>query len=315
MRTFPPISLLILLIWSPALAAPSVLIQTEVNPKEIYIGDPIQYRVTVTYSSSVTPIPLKMEKNWGDFEILDGRPPLTADGKEGKKSLRHIFVITTFSTGTLTIPGLPLTFSMPDGTLSEAKTEEVSIHIKSLLEEKGDEGHLRPLKGVFNFRSYKWLWIFLGLLAAIGVLYFLIRWRNAHRGVYQKPKDPPRPAEIIAKEALDQLEQDSLLSQGLFKEFYLRLSLICREYLEHRYGMTALEKTTSELMLEFRSMNLGMSVVNILREMFENGDLVKFAKYVPKTEDAQKDLSRARQFIGMTTPQPKEDKPKEDVPV
>jgi hypothetical protein len=300
---------------SPAFATPSVLIQTEVNPREIYIGDPIQYRVTVTYSSSVTPIPLKMEKAWGEFEILDSRPPLTAKGKEDKQSLRYVFIITTYSTGTLTIPALPLTFSMPGGTQSEAKTEEVSIRVKSLLEEKGDEGHLRPLKGVFNFRSYKWLWILLGVLAGLGLIYALVRWRKSRRAETQKSKEPARPAEVLAKEALDQLEQDSLLSQGLFKEFYLRLSVICREYLEHRYGMTAMEKTTSELMLEFRSMSLGMSVINILREMFENGDLVKFAKYVPRTEDAQKDLSRARQFIEMTTPQPKDEKGKEDAPI
>ncbi len=309
------LTLLALLVSAFAHATPSVLIQTEVSPKEIYIGDPIQYRVTVTCSSTVTPVPLKMEKTWGDFEILDSKPPLASPSKDGKQSFRHVFTLTTFSTGTLTIPGLALTFSSSDGSLSEAKTEEIPIRVKSLLEEKGDEGHLRPLKGLFNFRSYKWLWILLAVVIGGLLVYGLWRWQKSRNGSIPKPSAPPRPADVIANEALTQLEQDSLLAQGLYKEFYFRLSVITREYLEHRYGLSALEKTTSELITEFRTMNLGSNVVNILREMFDNGDLVKFAKFLPKTEEAQKDLSRARQLITMTTPQAPVEKPNEAVPV
>ena len=89
---------------------------------------------------------------------------MSCTNQDGKQSLRHLLVLTTFSTGSLTIPELSLIFAMPYGTLSEAKTEPIAINIKSLLSEKGDEGHLRPLKGFVNFRSYVWIWILVGVL-------------------------------------------------------------------------------------------------------------------------------------------------------
>jgi hypothetical protein len=296
-------------------ATASVQIQSEVTPREIYIGDPIQYRVTIVCSSDVAPAPLKLEKNWGAFELLDTKTLMPAPTKDGKQSLRHVLLLTTFSTGAVTIPSLSLKFSMPDGTFSEAKTEEINVKVKSLLEEKGDEGHLRPLKGLFNFRSYKWIWIILGILGGVIVLVLLYRLRKNKGKLFQKPAPPPRPAEDVALEAIELLEKEGLIAEKQFKEFYFRLSVICRNYLEARYGVAAIERTTSELLVEFRRLNLALDVANLLRDLFENADLVKFAKFSPKDDDVKIDLSRARRFVDLTTPKIKVDTKGEKIPV
>ena len=46
---------------------------------------------------------------------------------------------------------------------------------------------------------------------------------------------------------LDKLTRENLLKQGLYKEYYSRLSDILREYLEERFEYSAMDRTTQEI--------------------------------------------------------------------
>ena len=115
------------------------------------------------------------------------------------------------------------------------------------------------------------------------------------------PSGPPRPAEELAWEAIHALEDADLITNGQTKEFYYRLSIILREYLERRFGISALDKTTAELLLEFRKRNFPMT--QMVRDFFDSADLVKFAKFTPSEEDVTSDLNKVKQFVNLTTPQ------------
>src|SRR5205823_5845712 len=128
-------------------AQPTITIQAEAQPKEIYIGDPIQLQVTVVFSSSVQPAVFTPPAILGDFELLAFQSSPIENTPDGRRVQKHVLVLTTFSTGTLTLPGLTLAFSEIGGPTVEQKTPDIQIHVKSLLEEKGDQGNLRPLKG------------------------------------------------------------------------------------------------------------------------------------------------------------------------
>ncbi len=173
--------------------------------------------------------------------------------------------------------------------------------VPSLLAKYGDEGNLRPLKGLFDFPSYLWLWILIIVILGGTGLFFLIRW-------IQKKKQgeivtgPPKPPEVIAWEALNQLEFSGLLADGNVKEFYSRLSQILRQYLENRYHILALERTTTELLGEFRRLNLTLELTTLLRTTLDTGDLVKFAKFTPSDEEIEEDLNRTKQVVNLTTP-------------
>jgi hypothetical protein len=109
-----------------------------------------------------------------------------------------------------------------------------------------------------------------------------------------------RPPEDLAREALAELAASGLAESGEVKLFYVRLSDILRRYIEGKFGIPALDRTTTELLPEVRrSPALGRFAPEI-RDFFEDCDLAKFAKYVPKPEDIANDLAHARKVVDET---------------
>lgn len=295
---------LLLLVPVSGRAADSVLLRSEVSPKEIHIGDPVSVSITVFTSTSIAAAPIEFPKTLGDFELLGQRsdPPRT---QANRITLAHHLTVTTFSTGTVTLPAIPLYFKNPDGSLAEAKTDEVAITVKSLLAEKGDEGNLRPLKGLFNVRSWWWLWTLLGLIAAGLVAWLIIRARSLRAGAV--PAGPPEPTlspEEEAQQALVALEQSSLIADGQYKEFYSGLAGILRRYVARRYRISATEMTSAELIAAFRKAGVPTEPAYTGRAFLDNADLVKFAKWTPEGQELLDDVSRLRSFIEQTTPKP-----------
>ena len=285
------------------LAEPVVALRTDASPREITIGDPIKFSIVVSVSSEVAHIPFSWTEEISNFEALTASSPTARIENDGKTTTMYQFILTTFSTGTQMIPSLPLRFTTLQGQLSEAKTQEIPIQVKSILAEKGDEGNIRPLKGMFNFKSYWGVWILLVLAALAGGAYSFWRWQRKRTiARHGEASGPPRPPEELAREAIMELEQSNLIESGQTKEFYFRLSVILRTYLEQRYGWSALDRTTSELLMELRTQKFDLTLVNICRSFLDNADLVKFAKFTPDNEDIVKDLNQVKEFVSLTTP-------------
>jgi hypothetical protein len=305
--------LLLLTFAGVACAMPTVSVQTDAKPREIYIGDPIAYQVTVAVSSDVLVAPFALPSPFGDFETLrTSSPTVTVDPASGKTTVRLQAFITTFSTGALTIPAIAIPIAVVGASTSSASSETINIHVRSLLAEKGDEGHLRPLKGLFTFRSYAWIWWLAGAVL-VGVFGYLIWRKRTGRALVGSAKaGPQKPPEQTAWEALHALEDSDLLATGQHKEFYFQLSLILRQYLEERFGMSALDKTSSELLIEFRRVSLPSELTTLLRYFFDNADLVKFAKLVPAEPEIADDVNRVKQFVNATTVKKPEPPKKEE---
>ena len=273
-------------------AQPTVAVQADAQPREIYLGDPISYVLTIQASSEVAQMPFVLPPPLGDFELIDAATPTVTHAGDGSTMLVYRFLLTTYSTGSFTIPSL------------DEKTAGVSIRVKSLLEEKGDEGNLRPLKGLFNFRSYFWWWVALGVLIAAMAGFSIWKWGPRRgKGNAATPTGPPRPPEELAWEAILALEDADLIAKGQARDFYFRLSEILRIYLEDRYGISALDRTTSELLSEFRRQNFSSELMGIGRAFFESADLVKFAKFTPTETEVTIDLNQVKKFINLSTPQ------------
>lgn len=301
-------SLLAPLLLAAAAVEGAVTLRTEVTPRELTIGDRIQIRVSVAHSTDLAPVPFTPPTPLGELDVLDFR---TTPGKEsaGKRTLEHTLIATTFSTGAVTVPALSLIFSLPDGTTAEAKTAPVDLDVKSVLAQEGDQGGLRPMKGLIDFRSYAWLWWVAGAAAIVGAILGFRWWRKRKQDALLNA--PPRPPEIVAWEAIHALEDDNLIEQGDIKEFYSRLSIVLRTYLESRYKIAALESTTTELLSDFRKLSLPVDVTERARVFLDNADLAKFARMTPTAEEIADDLTRVKEVINATTPQPEPRKPAE----
>lgn len=165
---------------------------------------------------------------------------------------------------------------------------------------------IRHLKGPAQL--WDW-WTFLGwtllVLLAAAVLFFAVgAWQRRGRGLeLPVPAGPPKPPHELALEALSRLENSDLLRQGRVKLFYIELSDILRHYLGGRFEMDTLDRTTWEIGLLLNERGTPLPVYNTVREILEESDLVKFAKYQPSGDVPLKTLERVRKLVRETMPQ------------
>jgi hypothetical protein len=90
-----------------------------------------------------------------------------------------------------------------------------------------------------------------------------------------------------------------LLTHNEFKLYYTLVTEAVRRYLEDRYGIDAMDRTTTELLDELSGRGRR---VEKLDDLLRVADLVKFAKYVPAVEGGVAAISTAREIVVKTTP-------------
>ncbi|MBN1870559.1 MAG: hypothetical protein JW847_08300 [Candidatus Omnitrophica bacterium] len=140
--------------------------------------------------------------------------------------------------------------------------------------------------------------LFFVLLLGLVVLIYLMRKRKVL--VEDLPVDSRLPWEI-AYDQLVQLENSSYLKEGRFKEYYSELSGIIRYYFENRFKIRAPEMTTEEFLWSLeKSGELKPDHKKTLKKFMISCDIIKFAKHIPRIEEAEESFRFARQLIDET---------------
>ena len=138
------------------------------------------------------------------------------------------------------------------------------------------------------------LWIFAVLagLAALGaILYGLTKLSRRVREYRMSPVE-----RAIAE--LQRLLSRNLPSRGLFKDFYIELTMVVRRYIERSHGIRAPEQTTQEfLAAAAQEPSFTPEVLAQLRTFLESADLVKFAGQEATTSMADDATAKARVYI------------------
>lgn len=159
--------------------------------------------------------------------------------------------------------------------------------------------------------NYFWLFAALGLILAVGGIFF-VRWL---REKLANKKIVPliiRPAWEIANEELAALEKANLPAAGKIEEYFVRLSAIIRHYLERRFSVSAPEMTTDEFLVHIKTIAvLDLQQKDSLKEFLTLSDMVKFARYSSTSKEMDNALTVAKRLITETIPrvEPAETKP------
>ena len=90
-----------------------------------------------------------------------------------------------------------------------------------------------------------------------------------------------------------------LLKRGEFKRYYTLVTDAVRNYLAARFGVQAMDRTTSELLDDLGERGRR---VEKLENLLNEADLVKFAKYLPGEASGTEAMSSAREIVVKTTP-------------
>ncbi|MDI6704299.1 MAG: BatD family protein [bacterium] len=285
-----------------------VKIKAEINKQHITIGDQVVYTLIVENHPKVKiDAPIDIYPKLSKFEVKNHRV-IGPRRRWGKVIAKYKYTIAAFNTGKYIIPAVTLEYKDMEGKVRYVSSKPISIFVKSV-RRKSDKDDIRDIKPPLRI-PYSWVfYLILSIPLLFGVLgifgYHFCKKRKSKDSIFDST--PKRPPEEVAYERLERLGEMDLLKQGKIKEYYIILSEIIRHYLEERYGISVLDKTTNEVFQKMKEINITKKHCLLIRDFLAYCDLVKFAKHKPEEGRIEKDFGIAREIVDLT--KPAEEKP------
>lgn len=279
-----------------------------VDPPEISIGQHAALTIVVDLPEGASIVwPGLTDTITTDIEIIRFGRPDTIVNEAGKTLLRQTHLITAWEEGFLPIP--PLQFSailQSDTVLFESAA--LLLEVKGV--ELDPEADIRDIKSIWGIPlTFAELFPYIaGLVIAGGLIWLLIRYfkqRRKQAPVISIWEKPDIPAHIAAMSALERLKSQQLWQQGKLKLYHVELTGIIRMYLMKRYQIHAPEMTSSEILSSLGTMIEDKTTIDMLHDILEVADLVKFARHQPASAINEMSMELAIDFVSRTK---KEDK-------
>jgi hypothetical protein len=279
---------------------PPVEARAQVDKATATTGDLIRYTLSASSEPQIKVEIPEMGSQIAGLRIVDIGKENPRE-RDGRKIIESWYQLKADLVGSYIIPGAVFSYKDEKGEKKELKTAQIFIEVKSVIEDKEAAKDIRDIKPLVTIKRNYTLLIALsiaGLLLlslVIGGIYF-------YRTRYRKSKaTPPMPAHELALEELDRLQREGLIAKGIYKEHYFKISEIFRRYLERRFHFQAVEKTTEEILPEILNIKgFDQMVKGSAKTFLYHTDLVKFAKYIPDTEEVDQEHKEAVNFINDT---------------
>jgi hypothetical protein len=301
-KIFPGLLLAALLCNLLLAQSPLIEVEASVDKSVITIGDRVTYTLKISREKGMRIREPGKGTNLGMFEIKDY---VVHDSVTVKNRIVQQFdyVISVYDTGKFVIPPYPIAF-LPSDTSTQHQfitSEPLEIYVESVVND--ENAQLRDIRPPFGIPENYWrMALMIGSLVlgivALAIAYWLYRRRKQDQSVLRK--EILYPAHEIALEDLHKLLTTDLLQNLQYKMFYSELSDIVRRYIERRFFVQAMEETTTELLTSLKEEQIASENVNIVREILNPCDLVKFAKYVPVDSETESTVQLVRDFIERT---------------
>jgi hypothetical protein len=288
------------------LAAPSVGAQVSVSASidstALLIGEQTLIHLEATQNAGQTvQFPLLGDTIVTGVEVLNVGKPDTVRLSADRISVRQDVLVTSFDSALYYMP--PFRFVAGADTLL---TDPLALKVTTydVDTESKEYFDIKPVKSA----PFVWQDYFLELLIALILLNAIVwgiyayrRWkyRKDHplEVIGMEPELPPLEAAI---QALDKLKEQKLWQHGLEKEYYTALTDILRVYLHRRFGINAMELTSSEILDAVRRVDIDKELIGELRQVLETADFVKFAKLRPTGDDNEASLTYAYDIVNRT---------------
>lgn len=269
-----------------------------VSPKEPQLGDSIQLVLSVEATADTQITMPSFGEAIGRFQIIDFTPK---EKKQTESTLyRQEYTLQPMNSGLITIPAQRIEYSNTEGT-GEIITEEISLQIQSMLPTDSElvflpsRPRLEPLS-----TEPTWLYAVGGMLTVLGLLLLHRLWKG--RKLPEKEISAFEQA-WFALRALESRQEEFKREENL-DVWFAELSMITRQYLEHRYDISALDKTTPELLMGFpqwyREHNIPTEQQVFLSEFFPLCDSIQFAKVPVEFSVALEYVQKVRWYIETT---------------
>ena len=237
--------------------------------------------------------------NWtdtipGGWEILsvsgpDTIAPAELDPETWNYVIEKSFVVTSFDSSMVKLTGL-------DILVLPTRTE----NSKELI------GHADIYDIVWTTKENikRWLplmgWILLGLCVVVGMWFGIKKAKGLKRPEKAEKKKDKIEAHITALKSLTELKEREAWKKGAGKTFQVQLSQIIRAYIDDRFKVKSLDKTSSEAVQIIKLLDVSEGDKQGLIAALLTGDQIKFAKFSAASDLHEKSLDSCISFVEST---------------
>lgn len=271
----------------------------------ILVGDEARITISLKHNPALCSVSWPgTPDSFGKLEVLKKDKIDTI--KEGSfVQYRQVLSVTGFDSGMHVIPALRARVQPRNGAPYEIQSGGLDLLVQTVAVDTTKA--FKPIKGILAVKS-SWLdyigWI-IGALVLIALLIVLVRFLRRKKPVAAPPAPPAKPIHIRFLEQLEALESRKLWQRGDIKEYYVELTDILRQYIEERFGIPTLERTTGELILAASQHPQLCRHTKPLFEILSTADMAKFARAQPLPSEHAAAMQLTRDFIQETaTPAP-----------
>lgn len=291
-------------------ALAQVNVKASMDTSMMLIGDQTNFRVEASFPDGYkVMLPVMADTVSRGLEIVEAGAIDSAIA-DGFVRLSQKYVVTNFDSGWYAVRQLPFAILDKDGNPDTIYSEQVYYGVMTMPLDTANPNAICPPKPMaeapFIFKELthylKWgLLILLAAFAVVFAVYALIK-RKRNEPIFVKPK-PQEPAHVVALRQLDQLKEQKLWQRGLVKEYYSSLTDIARGYLNGRFGLQAMESTTSEIMQMTKDVpEIDKDLRKNLQDLLERADFVKFAKAQTVANENEASFDFVEHFVLTTKP-------------
>ncbi|HMG15949.1 MAG TPA: hypothetical protein VK590_10915 [Saprospiraceae bacterium] len=210
-------------------------------------------------------------------------------------------VVALYDSGRFEIPKIPLIVEK-EGGYDTVFSSPVPVYVKTLA--VSDSTQLVPIKDIIKSnRSWRdqlpWIIaVLVFIIILITVIYFI---RKQSKKVKTKALImTPLAAYDIARSQLKRLKEIEYWKKGKILQYQTELTLIIREYILNRYGLSAMKMSSREILSNIIAKLPGQETHEMLGNLLEIADYVKFAKAIPPDQIHEHVMEMAENFLEKT---------------
>lgn len=308
MRTF-----LLTILSFLALALPAqVTVEARLDANEMLIGEQVELTAVVNAAAGTR---VKFPQYADGYltkgvEVLEQSRVDTALVQDGKRvTLTKRYTLTAFDSALYSLPPV----EVEAGGRKYRSAGNIGLKVGTVpvdtLHADSFPGPHGAVEGAFQwdgrlFRLSLCLWALLG-----GAFVLLVRFSNGRPITRRVVIKPPVPPHECAVEAIRKMAKPEADDREKVKAYYVELTEVLRTYIENRYGFSAREMTSSEILdklLDVVKRDGSDGALRELREIFETADLVKFARQTASMGETERSMAGAVDFVNTTRQAPHE---------
>lgn len=235
------------------------------------------------------------------IEVISSSPIDTSKVNDGKRQvLTQKYIITSFDSSLYYIPPMEVkvngkVYKSNNLALKVYTFDVDTTHVDSIFGLKPNID-INISKSDVKSRIPAMLLFIVFTVILILMIIRLLRNKSIFHKIRNRQRISPHKS---ALQKIEKIKEENLVYSENSKEYYTQLTDVLRQYLSDRFGVNAMEMTSTEIIGHLKKQGDEESLSE-LRQLLVTADLVKFAKYTTLNNENDRNLAAVIEYINKT---------------